>query len=106
MTADTAHPDREQLAAYGLGFLDDADIPALVEHVETCETCQRVVEETPLDRFVSALHASRPDPEPVLPPELEDHPRFRIVRELGRGGMGVVYLAEHRLQGRRVAIKV
>jgi serine/threonine protein kinase len=46
------------------------------------------------------------DPVPELPPELANHPRFRIVRELGRGGMGAVYLAEHRLMERPVAIKV
>src|SRR5262249_50052180 len=103
---DTVHPNREQLAAYGLGKLDDAETAVVAEHLETCEACLKTVENTPSDTFVHALQAARPASEPMLPPELVHHARFRIVRELGRGGMGVVYLAEHRLMERQVAIKV
>lgn len=41
-----------------------------------------------------------------LPPELVEHPRYRIVELIGRGGMGNVYRAEHRLMNRPVAIKL
>ncbi len=41
-----------------------------------------------------------------LPIELRDHPRYRIVELIGRGGMGNVYRAEHRLMNRPVAIKL
>ena len=44
------------------------------------------------------------DPEAVAP-EVELPPRFRIVREVGRGGMGVVYEAFDQQLGRRCAIK-
>jgi formylglycine-generating enzyme required for sulfatase activity/serine/threonine protein kinase len=47
-----------------------------------------------------------PAPVPDLPPELANHPKFRIVRELGRGGMGVIYLAQHLIMDRPVALKV
>jgi serine/threonine protein kinase len=102
----TTHPNTESLAAFSLGKLDDNESVALVEHLETCAVCQQTVEETPPDTFLEALHAAGPVSEGTLPRELANHPCFRIVRELGRGGMGIVYLAEHRLMERKVAIKV
>ena len=46
-------------------------------------------------------------PQPNLPQSLLGQcvGQYRVVKELGRGGMGVVYLAEHSEIGQRAALK-
>ncbi len=53
-----------------------------------------------LDLLDRAMREESPAPAPVLDPE------FRILREIGRGGMGVVYEAEQVSMRRIVAVKV
>jgi tRNA A-37 threonylcarbamoyl transferase component Bud32 len=43
---------------------------------------------------------------PAVPSELANHPQYRVDRELGRGGMGTVYLARNTLMDRDEVLKV
>jgi len=45
-------------------------------------------------------------PAAAPPPELANHPDYEIIRELGRGGMGVVYLARNRIMARHEVLKI
>src|SRR5262245_7235228 len=132
--APTTHPPAQDLIAFGQGKLNGGAAERVARHIETCDACRSRVANAPVDSLVGLIQSAKgPGPagtrlpapsrlgaSPSLmdpgeaatalpqgaPPELAEHPRFRVVRELGRGGMGIVYQAEHRLMERTVAIKV
>ena len=132
----TSHPTEKTLSSYGLGKLDDASAEAVNQHLESCPECRRRVAELSSDSFLGRLRDAKaqgrpdsaapsisstaglsmlaggdpsspaPPPASSLPPGLADHPDYRVLRELGQGGMGVVYLAENTLMGRKEVLKV
>src|SRR5262245_58120410 len=75
----------------------DRDAPELIEWLARNPGSRGRVDE--MRRAVSrAREAARGVPERIGP--------YRVAREIGRGGMGVVYEADQPEAGRRVAIKV
>ena len=133
MGAAAVHPTDQALQAYGLGKLEDALAESVSTHLESCPDCRRRVGEMSSDSFLGRLRnaqgspelsatnraqvgdsnadrgpavAIAPPPADTMPPGLADHPGYEVIRELGRGGMGVVYLVRNKLMERLEVLKV
>ena len=82
-----------------------ADHPELAEDLEACLASLEFIRRASLSAPPLVVD-SRAIAEDEGEPGLGDLGDFRILREVGRGGMGVVYEAVQRSLSRRVALKV
>jgi serine/threonine protein kinase len=127
--AQQTHFTLEQLTAFGHGELNDAEHAEIENHVTECDTCCQILRNLPDDTIVAMLREQAetsvsPDqgsatakisvtlsPEHStlradLPIELSKHSRYEVSELLGKGGMGDVYKAHHRMMNRPVALKL
>ncbi len=116
-----AHPSTEQLKAFAAGRLASGLRADLEAHLLRCENCWAIIDISqstlPVVKLLKALPPERrtrllgpktpvPLDTPLPPPELVDHPRYKIIEFVGQGGMGQIWKARHLMMNRVVAIKV
>ena len=81
--------------------------PELADQIRKLFPVMAIMERIDLvDEFAAAEHPGARAPLAEVIPGMGQVGDFRIIREIGRGGMGVVYEAEQVSLGRHVALKV
>jgi eukaryotic-like serine/threonine-protein kinase len=117
-------PSKEFLSAFALGNLTEVEVDLVAEHLDSCPACceqlrrldervdtmivelrRRLAADRDLSKDGSTTDFDRESARGFsvgAPLDLDD---FRIVREIGRGGMGIVYEAFQGSLNRHVALK-
>jgi len=102
-------PDLQVLEQFLSDNLEHESRRSIAEHLHCCSHCSSLLAELELNRSlerpIREVLARVADTVPATVRSESLRP-YRIVRELGRGGMGVVYEAEQQNPRRRVAVKL
>lgn len=113
----TKHPSPDAIAKFAQGRLSLAEAARWEQHFVVCDECGQKLAQVGNDNLIDLLKQASTRDEtactmetsatfPELPMELRNHSRYAIQKRLGRGGMGMVYHAMHRLMNRQVALKM
>ncbi|MCI0452183.1 MAG: protein kinase, partial [Candidatus Latescibacteria bacterium] len=100
-------PDPGDLERWRSGALSEAETGRVAQHLDACDECRARLDEVVANlSFLDRVRDDLPARVPRARPHPETIGAFRILDELGRGGMGIVYLAEQSRPARKVAVKV
>ncbi|MCY2960982.1 MAG: serine/threonine-protein kinase [Planctomycetota bacterium] len=104
----SACPTLERLVEFAHDAPSARDSAAIEAHVEGCAECGAALAQIRSDEALEGdvRRALAPKDAQGSTPRLPSVPGYTLERELGRGGMGVVFAAVQIASGRRVAIKV